>query len=83
MPVITQLLIQDPPDNLSKYCKSPKESCKFCKKLSMMPWINWCDAYNKRLEKRYDQYYPVRLSECELQFLVKRDESHNFVWNEI
>ncbi len=83
MPVVTQCIISDPPNDLSTYCKSEYKSCKFCKKLLMMPWINWCDAYNKRLEKRYDQYYPVRLSKCELQFLVKIDDSYKFIFDEV
>ena len=84
MPVVTQCIISDPSNDLSKYCTSSKESCKFCKKLLMMPWINWCDAYNKRLKKRYDQYYPTRLSKFELQSLVKINNNlYKFVWNEI
>jgi len=84
MPIITQCIISDPPNDLFTYCKSEYKSCKFCKKLSMMPWIHWCDAYDKRLEKRYDQYYPTRLSKCELQSLVKINNNlYKFVWNEI
>lgn len=79
MSIVSQLLVQDPPNDLSRYCKSNKESCKFCRKLPMMPWISWCEAYNKKLNKGY---YPERLSNCNFQVLIE-DKFYKFYYMEI
>jgi hypothetical protein len=61
--IVTQIKVPDKPIMpIDGLCYNDKETCKFAGSLPLMPGVQYCACYQKRLV--LDWPFPTRLPEC-------------------